>query len=367
MASSSSSNAKRAAFASRMTGILNASAVNTALCLGYRAGLFEALDRLDAPATCVEIAREAGLSERYVREWLCVMVCGGVVELSASPSGSDLFRLPREHADILTLRAGGNNMGVYTQEIPLLTQCALDEVQDAVRTGEGVGYDRYPPFQDWMAQVAEARHRTMLVDAFLPSVAGGAMLARLKEGLRVLDVGCSEGVAVLLMAQAFPASSFVGLDISEEALACARAEAARLGLSNARFELRDAASLKDDPSLAGGFGYVTAFDAVHDQTRPLDVLKGIRAVLTPDGLFSMVDIKAETELSGNAGHPLGAFLYTVSLMHCMPVGLVDGGAGLGAMWGRGRALTMLGEAGFAKVEVCDIPSDPFNAHYLCGV
>ncbi|WP_243358785.1 class I SAM-dependent methyltransferase [Fundidesulfovibrio terrae] len=362
----SASDDRRAAFAGKMTAVLNASAVNTALCLGYRTGLLEAMDRLGGAATSDGIAREAGLDGRYVREWLCVMVCGGIVDLAVSPSGEDLFTLPREHADLLTRRAGSGNIGVYTQELPILTRCVLDDVQRAFRTGEGVPYDRYPPFHDWMAQVAEAKHRKMLVDVFLPSVAGGAVVARLKRGIRVLDVGCSEGVAVLLMAAAFPESSFTGIDISEEALAVARAEAGRLGISNTRFELRDAAGLKDDPVLAGSFDYVTAFDAVHDQTRPLDVLKGIRAVLADGGLFSMVDIKAETELSGNVDHPLGAFLYTVSLMHCMPVGLVDGGAGLGTMWGRGRALEMLREAGFATVEVCEIPTDPFNAHYLCG-
>jgi len=359
---------KRAAFAGRMTDILNLSALGTAMCLGYRAGLFEALDRLAAPATCAGVARAAGLAERPVREWLAVMVCGGVVELSASPQGEDLFLLPREHADLLTLRAGSDNIGVYTQELPLLTRCALDEVQEGMATGAGVPYDRYPPFQDWMGQVAAAKHRQVLVDVFLPSVADGEMVRRLTRGVRVLDVGCSEGLVSLLMAAAFPRSEFLGIDISEASIALARAEAARLGLANARFEVCDAANLAVDTGCAGRlgqFGYVTAFDAVHDQTRPLEVLRGVRGVLAEGGMFSMVDIKAETPLAGNVDHPMGTFLYTVSLMHCMQVGLVDGGAGLGTMWGRQKALEMLAEAGFDAVEVCGIPTDAFNTHYLC--
>lgn len=359
---------KRAAFAGRMTDILNLSALGTAMCLGYRAGLFEALDVLAAPASCAEVARAAGLAERPVREWLAVMVCGGVVELSESPQGEDLFLLPREHADFLTLRAGSDNLGVYTQELPLLTRCALDEVQRGMATGAGVPYDRYPPFQDWMGQVAATKHRQVLVDVFLPSVADGEMARRLVRGARVLDVGCSEGLVSLLMAAAFPRSEFLGIDISEASVALARAEAARLGLKNARFEVCDAASLAVDSDCAGRFGhfgYVTAFDAVHDQTRPLEVLRGVRAVLAEGGMFSMVDIKAETPLAGNVGYPRGTFLYTVSLMHCMQVGLVDGGAGLGAMWGRQKALDMLEEAGFDAVEVCEIPTDAFNTHYLC--
>lgn len=359
---------KRAAFAGRMLEMMNHCALNTAMCLGYRAGLFEALDGLAAPASCAEVARAAGLAERPVREWLAVMACGGVVELSASPQGEDLFLLPREHADCLTLRAGGGNIGVYTQEMPLLTRCALDEVQEGMTTGAGVPYDRYPPFQDWMGQVAAAKHRQVLVDVFLPSVAGGEMVRRLTRGLRALDVGCSEGLVSILMAAAFPRSDFLGIDISEASVALARAEAARLGLNNARFEVCDAASLAVDADCAGRFGqfdYITAFDSVHDQTRPLEVLRGVRAVLAEGGMFSMVDIKAETPLAGNVGHPLGTFLYTVSLMHCMQVGLVDGGAGLGTMWGRQKALEMLAQAGFADIEVCDIHTDPFNTHYLC--
>jgi 2-polyprenyl-3-methyl-5-hydroxy-6-metoxy-1,4-benzoquinol methylase len=348
-----------------MTDILNGQALGTAMCLGYRAGIFEAMDSLNEPVTSARIAQAAGLSERYVREWLAVMACGGVVELSASPSGEDLFFLPREHGDLLTRRAESNNVGMYTQELPLLTQCALDDVQRAMHTGKGVPYDRYPPFQAWMAEVAEAKHRRVLVDVFLPSVAGGEVVKRLGRGIRVLDVGCSRGVAVLLMAAAFPKSEFVGIDICWQDLEVARAEAAKLGLVNARFEVCDAAELAEGKDWAGMFDYVTAFDSIHDQTRPKTALSGIRALLREGGMFSMVDIKAESELPGNLHHPLGAFLYTVSLMHCLPVALVDGGAGLGIMWGRKKAVALLEEAGFGKVEVCDIPTDAFNAHYLC--
>lgn len=367
-AASSATADKRAAFEARMIEILNLSALNTALCLGYRAGLLEAMDAMSAPATSAAVAEAAGLAERPVREWLAVMVCGGVAELSQSPQGEDLFLLPREHADFLTIRAGTDNLGVYTQEIPLLTQCALDDVQRGFATGAGVPYERYPSFQNWLGQVAQTKHRQALVDVFLPSVADGEMVRRLGRGIRVLDVGCSEGVVTHLMAAAFPNSEFMGIDISAQSVELASAEAARLGLSNARFEVCDAAELADDDDCAGRFApfdYVTAFDAVHDQTRPLAVLRGIRAVLGEGGMFSMVDIKAETPLSGNVDHPIGTHLYAVSLLHCMQVALVDGGAGLGTMWGRQKALELLAEAGFGDVDVCAVPTDSFNSHYLC--
>jgi hypothetical protein len=129
--------------------------------------------------------------------------------------------------------------------------------------------------------------------------------------------------------------------------------------------LLDAATVAERPSYEGCFDYVTAFDAIHDQTRPAEALQGVHHMLGPGGLFSMVDIAANTNVVDNLNHLMGPFLYTVSLMHCMPVGLADGGMGLGMMWGREKAVEMLEAAGFAKVEVAEIPDDPFNLHFLC--
>ena len=357
--------AQREAFARKLTDILNYGALNLAMGLGYRAGLFDAMDALDGPATAGVVARQAGCDSRYVQEWLGVMVCGGVVTLHPGEHGKDRFELPRAHADLITRRAGSANMGVYTQEIPLLTRCAMEEVLEGIRTGQGVGYANYPRFQQFMGQLADAKHRDVLVDVFLPSVDGGAILKQLHAGIGVCDVGCAEGLALILMAEAFPRSTFVGLDIAGEALEKARAEARRRGLANVTFRAQDAAALDPACDLAERFDYVTAFDAIHDQTRPLAALRGVHALLKPDGAFSMVDIAAGSRLADNQAHPMGPFLYTVSLMHCMPVGLVAGGAGLGMMWGREKAVAMLQEAGFRRVAVEEIPKDPFNLHFFC--
>jgi len=356
--------AQRDAFAAKMTDILNFGALNLAMGLGYRTGLFDVMDALEGPATADAIARKAGLDTRYVQEWLGIMVCGGVVTLHPTED-NDCFELPRAHADLITRRAGSANLGVYTQEIPLLTRCAMDEVLDGFRTGEGVGYENYPRFQQFMGQLADAKHRDVLVDTFLPSVDGGAVVRQMDAGMRVCDLGCAEGLALTLMAEAFPRSTFVGLDIAGEALEKARAEARARGLTNVTFRKLDAADLQAASDLAGAFDYVTAFDAIHDQTRPLAALRGVHALLKPGGALSMVDIAAGSRLADNQTHPMGPFLYTVSLMHCMPVGLVNGGKGLGMMWGREKAVAMLRDAGFRKVAVEEIPKDPFNLHFFC--
>lgn len=356
---------QRTAFARKLTDILNYGALNLAMGMGYRARLFDAMDGLAGPAGVDRIAAAAGLDARYVMEWLGVMVCGGVVLLSQGPEGEDRFELPRAHADLITRRAGSDNLGVYTQEIPLLTRCAMDDVLAGFRTGKGVGYEAYPRFQQFMGQLADAKHRDVLVDTFLPSVDKGALVRQLRAGIRVCDLGCAEGRALILMAEAFPRSRFTGLDIAEDALEKARAEASSRGLRNLVFHNRDAARLATSSDLTGTFDYVTAFDAIHDQTRPQAALRGVHAILKPGGAFSMVDIAAGSRLADNLDHPLGAFLYTVSLMHCLPVGLVDGGTGLGMMWGREKAVDMLEAAGFREVAVAEIPQDPFNLHFFC--
>lgn len=353
------------AFPQTMMKILNYGALNLALAIGYRTGLFDALDEFDKPQPVDAIAKKTGLNSRYIAEWLGVMVTGRIVDLNRSPDGNHVFSLPKHRADVLTRRAGDSNLGVYTQEMPLLTAAALEPVVSGFETGAGVSYDRYPHFQQFMSQLADAKHRQVLVSEFLPAVDQGRLVERLAAGISVCDMGCAEGVALRLMAEAFPSSRFVGIDISEDAIGEAQRETRRQQLSNLEFKVMDAALLKDNTPLKESFDYVTAFDAIHDQTRPMDVLRGIYHILAPQGQFSMVDIAAQSDLADNLEHPLGPFLYTVSLMHCLPVGLINGGAGLGMMWGRQKAVTMLEKAGFQRVTVQEIPNDPFNFHFFC--
>lgn len=352
-------------FSERLVTILNHSALNLALSIGYRAGVFDFLDQSEAPCTIGQLAEGSGLHARYLEEWLGVMVCGEIIELHTAPGEADRFSLPRDHGDLLCRRAGSNNLGVYTQEMPLLTTCALEPLMADLNAAEGISYDHYPRFQSFMTQLADAKHREVLVDVFLPSVAGGRIVEQLRKGIRVCDLGCGTGLAVCLMASAYPRSEFVGLDIDPQALDEGRRMADEMGLSNLSFKRVDASGLASQRDYRQGFDYITAFDAIHDQTRPQAALEGVRAMLRPEGAFSMIDIAADSELAENAAHPMGAFLYAVSLMHCLPVGLVGGGAGLGMMWGRQRAEAMLVQAGFSRVCVEDIPNDPFNLHFYC--
>lgn len=352
-------------FSDRLIDILNMGAINLAMGIGYRLGLFEALDRFDRPQTAETIAETAGLSARYTQEWLSIMATGGIIRLSQDADGTALFDLPKAHGALLCRRAGNANLGVYTQEIPILTASTYHRICSAFATGEGIPYPCYPDFHQFMGELADAKHRQVLIERFLPSVDKGRIVQRMQQGIRVCDLGCSEGVALLIMAQAYPKSTFVGMDISAQALGEASTEALRLGVGNVQFVRIDAATLSENGAYRESFDYITAFDAIHDQSQPMAVLRGVHHVLKKGGAFSMVDIAAETDVAQNMAHPMAPFLYTVSLMHCLPVGLVDNGQGLGMMWGRRRALEMLHEAGFEEVSVVDIPDDAFNLHFYC--
>ncbi len=162
------------------------------------------------------------------------------------------------------------------------------------------------------------------------------------------------------MAQTFPNSRFTGIDFSDEGLATGRAEAERMGLTNATFEAHDLAEL----DVTEAYDVVTAFDAIHDQAQPAKVLRNVHRALKPGGIFLMVDIKASSQLEDNVGVPLRPFFYTVSTIHCMSVSLAYDGAGLGTVWGKQLATKMLREAGFGDITVTEIESDAMNYYYV---
>lgn len=341
------------AFSGKMVGILNSGMLSLMVSIGHRTGLFDVMATLP-PSTSEQIATEANLDERYVREWLGAMATGGIVDHDGR---SMTFALPAEHAAMLTRAAGPNNFASFTQFVALMGKVEGDIVE-CFRNGGGVSYSSYPEFQRLMAEESAQTFDATLTDVTLGLVDG--LIDRLRAGIDVADVGCGQGHAVNLMAEAFPNSRFVGFDFSDEGIAAARAEATSKGLTNATFERRDAAAL----GVEGGFDFVTAIDAIHDQRDPATVLAGIHRALRPGGTFLCVDIKADSTVAGNLEHPMAPFFYTVSTMHCMTVSLALGGAGLGAVWGEQRALEMLADAGFDDVSVELVEGDIINNYYI---
>jgi 2-polyprenyl-3-methyl-5-hydroxy-6-metoxy-1,4-benzoquinol methylase len=343
-------------FAESILETLNQGALGLMISLGHRTGLFDVLSALPA-STSEEIAAEADLNERYVREWLGAMTAGDIVVYDAA---TQRYRLPAEHAAYLTRSATPNNLAAFAQYIALLGSVE-DDVLACFRKGGGVPYSRYARFHEVMSEDSGQTVLGALESHLLPLAPG--LRERLERGIDVLDAGCGRALVPLRLAELFPRSRFTGLDLSEEAIGFARAEARRRGLTNLRFEIRDLSTFDVDAE-PGAYDWVTTFDAIHDQAKPEALVRGIARTLRPGGLYLAQDIKATGRLEEDAKHPLGAFLYAVSCMHCMTVSLAQGGDGYGTMWGRERAKALFLRAGFRSVELHELAHDVQNDYYL---
>jgi 2-polyprenyl-3-methyl-5-hydroxy-6-metoxy-1,4-benzoquinol methylase len=342
-------------FDTRYIDALTGAALILMTSLGHRTGLFDVMAPLGW-ADAATIARAAGLSERYVREWASALATAGWLDVD--PDGR--FRLPAEHAAFLTRAAGPSNLAVLAQHIPSMAMVESDLVE-AFRTGSGVPYSRYERFHAVMAEDSGISVLPVLESHVLPLVP--RLTERLERGARLLDVGCGRGLALLQLAARFPRSRFHGLDLCDDVVRWARAEAEQRGLTNVTFAVEDATDLETSTHV-GQWDVVTTFDAVHDQARPARVLRGIARALAPDGVYLMQDIHGSGHVFTDRDNPLAPLLYAISTMHCTPVSLAQGGDGLGTMWGRPTALALLAAAGFEDVRVHRLDHDPQNDWFV---
>lgn len=345
---------KAEAFAEKMVGVLNQGALALMCSIGHRTKLFDTMAILP-PATSAQIAEAAGLQERYVREWLNALVVGQVIDYDPRLK---TYHLPPEYAATLTRAAGADNLALYAQHIGGLGSVE-DKIVDCFIHGGGVPYADFRRFHEVMAEDSNVNIVEPLIEQILPLVPG--LTQKLQQGITVLDVGCGRGNALKRLAQTYPNSRFFGFDFSEEAIAVAQADVQKLGLTNLRFEVKDAVTL----NVSNQYDLIFTFDAIHDQAQPGQVLRNIARALKADGIYFMQDIAGSSHVHHNYDHPLAPFLYTISTMHCMTVSLAEGGEGLGTMWGKEKALELLAAAGFTNVEVEQPEHDPMNYFYIC--
>jgi SAM-dependent methyltransferase len=345
--------AKAEAFAEQMVNILNSGAISLMTSIGHRTELFDTMAELP-PSTSQQIADTAGLNERYVREWLGAMVTGRIVEYDPI---AKTYTLPAEHAAFLTRAVASDNIAVFAQYIPLLG-AVEEQIIDCFYKGGGVPYSQYKRFHAVMAEDSGQSVVSSLFDHVLPIIPG--LTEALQQGIDVLDVGCGSGRALNKMAEAFPNSRFTGYDFSGEAVANANADAQMRKLNNIQFHIKDASMIEE----CDRYDFITTFDAIHDQAKPDVVLQNICRALRSDGVYLMQDIHATTDVGGNLDHPIGSLLYTISCMHCMSVSLAYSGMGLGAMWGKEKALELLANAGFKQVEIKQLAHDFQNDYYI---
>ena len=326
---------------------LNGAVTAGMIHLGDKLGLFGALAAADAPITTVDLAERTGLDERWVREWAYNQAAAKLIAVDtdvATPGAETFWLTPEATAVLASPDHPAFGMGMF-HRFPQ-TMAALEAMPESFETGVGHDYDSHGPegavgiersFEPW--------NRHHLIPTVLPALDG--VVERLETGITVADIGCGAGGAVLLMADRFPNSTFVGYDISRYALDRAEHRRKEERAENVRF-----VDPRDEPLPAdGSVDLVTTFDCIHDMTHPQEMIGSIAEAMAPDGTWLLVDIKGRETFAENVEkNPMASLMYGISVLSCMSSALSEpGGAGLGTLGlPESRAREMATAAGLSR-------------------
>ena len=340
------------AFAGRIVGDIAATMTTIFCALGDKLGLFSELSS-GGPATAAELAQRTGANERYVHEWLRGLTAAGYLEHDRA---TGRFALPAAHATVLADEGGLWFLGGGYQEIAGMLP-ALPRIETAFREGGGVPQAAYADdAYVGMSRFTQAWFDHRLFGQWLPLLP--ELQQRLQEGARWADVGCGVGRALIRLAEAFPASTFVGYDVFEAQVQRAREAAVAAGVADrVRFEVADGSR-----GLPERFDVISTFDVVHDAIDPAGLVAGIRRSLADGGSYLWLEINCADDPADNTG-PVAAVMYGFSVLYCMTTSLAQGGAGLGTCGCPPAVVDELGRAaGFDSIRELEI-GDPFNRLY----
>lgn len=324
------------------------------VAIGERLGLFKKLAS-NGPTTSTELAQLAKINERYAREWLNALAAAGYLEYN---SETRKFTLPSPYVPVLVEENGPMFLGGLIAQIPSVWK-VMDEVVEAFKQGGGVPYSSYDNFF-WGGIEKESRvyFENYLLQQWIPAVAG--LEKKLEEGIRVADIGCGYGRALIKLAKSFPRSRYVGYDIHEPSILRAVENAREEGVE----EIIDFHVLDVEKGIPGKFDLITTFDLVHDLKNPVKALVEIRKSLSADGMYLLLDYRSSDRLEDNFG-PFGTVMYGFSVLFCMTTSLESGGEGLGTLgMPPSKVSELCLEAGFSSVKQLVIDDD---FHTLYGI
>jgi len=333
-------------FVNRAVGDVATLLGGSMVVLGDRLGLYRAMAGA-GPLTPHEVAERTGTTERYVREWLSAQAATGYLNYE----GDGTFSLPDEHAIPLTDETSpACVIGAF--EMALAAAHATDRITEAFRSGEGFGWgEHHADVFEGCERFFRPGYQANLVSTWLPALTGVA--AKLEAGARVADVGCGLGASTVVMAEAYPASTFTGFDVHEPSIASARKRAADAGVADrTQFEVGSAQGLQ------GRYDVICFFDCLHDMGDPVRACSQARGALEPGGVLMVIEPMAGDALEDNL-NPIGAAFYGFSTLLCTPNSLAqDLGAALGAQAGERRLREVATAAGFTSVR--RVAETPFN-------
>ena len=330
--------------------------------LGDRLGLYRALAD-GGPASPAELTACAGTHERYTREWLEQQAVTGLLEVDdpAAPADKRRYRLPPGHAEVLTDRdslsylapLGRFHIGVG-QRLPALFE--------AFRTGGGVPYLGYSAdAREGQADVNRTMFINLLASEWLPAVPDVHARLQADPPARVADIGCGTGWSSIALAQAFPKIRVDGFDSDGPSIELAWANATAAGVADrVTFHLRDAS----DPTLAGSYDLVTAFECLHDMGRPVEALRAMRWLAGERGAVIIADERV-AERFGAPGDEVERLMYAWSVLFCLPTGLADApSVGTGTVLRPAKLRRYTAEAGFRDVQILPIENDFWRFYRL---
>lgn len=333
------------AFTEKVITELGATLNSALVFVGDKLGLYKAMARADSAITSDELAKRTKTNERYVREWLAVQACSDYIVYDKQ---TNTYSLPPEHALVLAdENSPANLLGLFQHFISAVkTESALTE---AFRTGSGIDWSIHDnDFFEGQERFSCPNYENNLVRNWIPALDNGKVENRLKEGgARVGDIGCGHGISTIIMAKAYPNSTFIGFDYHEPSVKKARQKAAKAGLGNrVKFEVASSSEFTGD-----GYDLITFFDCFHDMGDPLAVAKHARDVLKQkDGTCMIVEFPFSDRLQDNfLLNPLARAAYAASVFICLPASLAQkGSAGLGLLPGEGKIRDIMMDAGFTR-------------------
>src|SRR5437764_204828 len=322
--------------------------LNAALVvMGDKLGLYRALAGA-GPLTPTELAERTGTAERYVREWLNAQAAGGYVEYDPE---SGRYTLPPEQALALTDSESPAYLPGFFQ-IAFGSVVDSPRITDAAQSGEGVGWHQHNhDVFEGCERFFRPGYNANLLTSWLPALEG--VVEKLERGASVADVGCGHGSSTILMAKAFPNSTFTGSDYHGGSIETARERAREAGIDNARFEVAPAAGYSGTR-----YDFVTMFDCLHDMGDPVGAARHVRESLADDGTWMIVEPAAGDRVEDNL-NPVGRAYYGFSTLLCTPASLSqEVGLALGAQAGEARIRDVVTAAGFTRFR--RVAETPFN-------
>ncbi|MFV2051338.1 class I SAM-dependent methyltransferase [Aliiroseovarius sp. YM-037] len=332
----------------RLFADLSAGYGGVMVSIGTKLGLYKAMEA-QGPMTSVQIANRAGCAERYVREWLNSQVAGGYVNYHPA---EDLYEMTPEQAMILV----DDTSPVYLPHAwQVVASMWADEAKaiEAIRTGRGVAWgDHDGRLYCGVAAFFRNGYSASLVQEWLPALDG--VVEKLERGARVADVGCGHGHSAVMMAQAFPNSTFYGYDVHEGSIDEARKVAAAAGVSErVTFEVADASGYAERD-----LDLVCFFDCLHDMGNPVSAARHARSALAKGGSVMLVEPAAEDRVEDNI-NPIGRLYYAASTTLCCAHAISENGTHvLGAQAGQRRLSDVFADAGFSGL--AEATRTPFN-------